>query len=271
MEWRGNDIRGQIRLEEEMWTIINNTLKGSAFASWIFTSQIKGRGPWDRAKRKDEGWASWEGRSWQQQSKASHCPVTWLGQERCAGWSCSRGILPGCIPGPHFVEKGAWVSSPGYPQSLCLPPQLGGKLLSASSHNFRSGHPHVWEWSLRGRWFQLLFCFQVPSYRVVLVVKNVSANARVIRDLDLIPGSGRYQEKGMATHSSILAWRTHGRRSLVGYSPWDRRVSHDWSDLARLYESSISQTPRSNWESRLVGKIHVHLQTCTAWGGSFYF
>ena len=26
-------------------------------------------------------------------------------------------------------------------------------------------------------------------------------------------------EKEMATHSSILAWRIHGRRSLVGYSP----------------------------------------------------
>ena len=26
--------------------------------------------------------------------------------------------------------------------------------------------------------------------------------------------------KEMATHSSILAWRIHGRRSLVGYSPW---------------------------------------------------
>ena len=26
-------------------------------------------------------------------------------------------------------------------------------------------------------------------------------------------------EKEMATHSSILAWRTHGQRSLVGYSP----------------------------------------------------
>ena len=25
--------------------------------------------------------------------------------------------------------------------------------------------------------------------------------------------------EGMATHSSILAWRTHGQRSLVGYSP----------------------------------------------------
>ena len=26
-------------------------------------------------------------------------------------------------------------------------------------------------------------------------------------------------EEGMATHSSILAWRIHGQRSLVGYSP----------------------------------------------------
>ena len=24
----------------------------------------------------------------------------------------------------------------------------------------------------------------------------------------------------MATHCSILAWRMHGQRSLVGYSPW---------------------------------------------------
>ena len=28
-------------------------------------------------------------------------------------------------------------------------------------------------------------------------------------------------EKEMATHSSILAWRIHGQRSLVGYNPWD--------------------------------------------------
>ena len=26
--------------------------------------------------------------------------------------------------------------------------------------------------------------------------------------------------KGVATHSSILAWRIRGQRSLVGYSPW---------------------------------------------------
>ena len=32
-------------------------------------------------------------------------------------------------------------------------------------------------------------------------------------------------EKEMATHSSILAWRFHGRRSLVGNSPWGRKES----------------------------------------------
>ena len=33
-------------------------------------------------------------------------------------------------------------------------------------------------------------------------------------------------EEVTATHSSILAWRIpHGQRSLVGYSPWDRKES----------------------------------------------
>ena len=32
-------------------------------------------------------------------------------------------------------------------------------------------------------------------------------------------------EEGMATHSSILAWRIHGQRSLVAYSPLDYKES----------------------------------------------
>ena len=27
-------------------------------------------------------------------------------------------------------------------------------------------------------------------------------------------------EKEMATHSRILAWKSHGQRSLAGFSPW---------------------------------------------------
>ena len=30
-------------------------------------------------------------------------------------------------------------------------------------------------------------------------------------------------EKGMATHSSILAWKSYGQRSLEGYSPWGQK------------------------------------------------
>ena len=32
-------------------------------------------------------------------------------------------------------------------------------------------------------------------------------------------------EKGMATYFSILSWRIHGQRSLVGYSPWGHKES----------------------------------------------
>ena len=39
------------------------------------------------------------------------------------------------------------------------------------------------------------------------------------------PGSipGKTPGEEMATHPSILAWKSHGWRSLVGYSPWDHK------------------------------------------------
>ena len=43
--------------------------------------------------------------------------------------------------------------------------------------------------------------------QVALVVKNPPANAGNIRDPGLIPGSGKFPGRGMATHSSILAWK----------------------------------------------------------------
>ena len=48
-----------------------------------------------------------------------------------------------------------------------------------------------------------------------VVVMNLPANARDVRDLDSIPGSGRSPGGGMATHSSILAWRI----------PWTEELS----------------------------------------------
>ena len=47
------------------------------------------------------------------------------------------------------------------------------------------------------------------------MVKNPPATAGDMRD----GGWEDPLEEGMATHSSILAWRTHGHRNLVGYIP----------------------------------------------------
>ena len=35
-----------------------------------------------------------------------------------------------------------------------------------------------------------------------------------------VPGSGRSLENGMATHSSIFAWRIPWTEKLTGYGPW---------------------------------------------------
>ena len=42
-------------------------------------------------------------------------------------------------------------------------------------------------------------------------------------------------EKRMVTHSSILAWQSHGKRDLVGYSLWGRRES----DTEKLTHTNI--------------------------------
>ena len=49
--------------------------------------------------------------------------------------------------------------------------------------------------------------YSLWAFQFALLVKRLSANAGVLRDTDLIPGSGRSLEEGMATQSSILARR----------------------------------------------------------------
>ena len=50
-----------------------------------------------------------------------------------------------------------------------------------------------------------MLCFENMAFQVVLVVKNPPANAGEVRDAGSIPGQEDPLEKGMATHSSILA------------------------------------------------------------------
>ena len=58
------------------------------------------------------------------------------------------------------------------------------------------------------------------SSQVVLVVKNLSANAGDLRYMGSIPGSGRFRKGG---HDNPLQYSClespHGQKSLVGYSP----------------------------------------------------
>ena len=62
------------------------------------------------------------------------------------------------------------------------------------------------------------------GFPVGLVGKESACNAG---DLGLIPGLGRSPEDGMATHSSILAWKIPMDRE--GYSIW----SHKESDITK--------------------------------------
>ena len=75
--------------------------------------------------------------------------------------------------------------------------------------------------------FLMLLKLHMAALRVSLVaqvVKNLSA----MQETSSIPGSGRFLEKEMATHSSILAWRIpwteeSGRLLLMG----SQRVGHN--------------------------------------------
>ena len=59
--------------------------------------------------------------------------------------------------------------------------------------------------------------------------KEPIANAGDIRDAGSIPSSGKSLEEGMATHSSILAWRIPWTEEPGGLqSIWSQRVEHDW-------------------------------------------
>ena len=53
----------------------------------------------------------------------------------------------------------------------------------------------------------------------------------------------------MATHSSILDWKSHEQRSLVGYSPWGHIESDTTEQLTLLTMEELST--RQNNEANL--------------------
>ena len=74
---------------------------------------------------------------------------------------------------------------------------------------------------------------QIRASQVALVIKNPPANAGGIRDVGSIPGLGRSPGGGLATHSSIIAWRfpcteEPGRLQSIGL----QRVGQDWKQFS---------------------------------------
>ena len=67
---------------------------------------------------------------------------------------------------------------------------------------------------------------------MVLQVKNPLANVGDTGDVGSIQEDPL--EKEMATHSSILAWKFHGQRSLVGYSPRGHKEL-DMTEYTHIY------------------------------------
>ena len=59
------------------------------------------------------------------------------------------------------------------------------------------------------------------------MVKNLSAKARDVRDAGLIPVLGGSCGRRWQPIPVFLPGKSHGQRSLMGYSPWvHKRVGH---------------------------------------------
>ena len=68
--------------------------------------------------------------------------------------------------------------------------------------------------------------YDIWGFPVAPSVKNLPATQETLVqfvDREDLP------EKEMATHSSTVAWKPHGRRSLEGYSPW---CHESWTRLS---------------------------------------
>ena len=83
------------------------------------------------------------------------------------------------------------------------------------------------------------------------MVKSLPANAGDSRDMGLIPGSGRSPEEGMATHSSILAWKILWTEEPRGYSPWGHKELgydgvHSVSLIINIQRAQYKKTMRKD-------------------------
>ena len=96
--------------------------------------------------------------------------------------------------------------------------------------------------------FNLYFSNDNEVFPVAQMVKSSPAMQETrVRSL----GREDPLEKGMAIHSSILAWKSHGQRRLAGYSPWGRKQLDVTEQLTVLMINDI--------EHPFVGLLAIHI------------
>ena len=65
-------------------------------------------------------------------------------------------------------------------------------------------------------------------------------------------------EKEMAIHSRTIAWKSHGQRSLVGYSPWGRKESDTTEQLHFHFQDTARSAHRTKDWAELAGCGPAH-------------
>jgi len=68
----------------------------------------------------------------------------------------------------------------------------------------------------------------------------------------------------------FLPGESLGQRSLAGYSPWSRRVGHDWSDLAHVYILHLKCPWLHPTHLQFLGILRVLVQMLPSLGGIFW-
>ena len=81
-------------------------------------------------------------------------------------------------------------------------------------------------------------------------------------------------EKEMAIHSSAIASKSHGQRSLIGYSPWGRKESDTTEQLHSLTHNQGLDPGPLHWGCRIIatgppGKSHLFFPFAWKLEGSF--
>ena len=83
-----------------------------------------------------------------------------------------------------------------------------------------------------------LFFFYSPSQSNFPGVSDSKASVYNAGDLGSIPGSGRFPGEGNGNPLQYYCLENpHGQRSLVGYSPWNRKESDTTEQLSTHRET----------------------------------